>query len=84
MLLIVGGAGTVSINWSTGAFWFNILQCQILAATAMASSEYSPWIIKAGFFLGAIVFCFTRKSFIERSKGNSLVGRDADNIGTSI
>lgn len=83
VLFILGGIGTVSINWSTGAFWFNILQYQILGAAALASSEYSPWIITAGFPLGAIIFWLKRKTFIERSTGDNLIHQDTASSGNA-
>lgn len=77
VLFILGGIGAISINWSTGEFGFKIIQYQFFGATAIASSEYAPWIITASFPLGAIVFWFKRKSFIEQGKAN------ASNAGAS-
>jgi hypothetical protein len=70
ILFVLGGFGTISTNWTTAAFGYKIFQYQLLGAAAMASSEYSPWIITVGFPVGAIIFWFKRKSFIEQSKVN--------------
>lgn len=65
VLFILGGIGTISINWTTGVFEFKILHYQLFGAAAGAASEYSPWVITAGFPVGAMIFWFKRKSFIE-------------------
>lgn len=78
VLFILGGIGTISINWTTGAFVIKILQYQLFGVAAVAYTEYAPWIITAGFPLGAIIFWFKRKSFIEQSKANKPSQQDAD------
>jgi hypothetical protein len=83
VLFILGGIGTITINWSTGAFGFKILQYQLFGAAAAAASEYAPWVITAGFPLGAIIFWFKRKSFIEQSKANKSSQQDASEAGAS-
>lgn len=70
VLFVQGGIGTISVNWTTGAYDFKIIQFQLFGAGAVAASEYAPWIITAGFPLGAIIFWFKRKSFIEQGKAN--------------
>lgn len=83
VLFILGGIGTISINWSTGVFGFKILQFQLFGAAAMASNEYAPWVITAGFPLGAVVFWFKRKSFIEQGKTNKSIQQDTSEAGAS-
>lgn len=79
VLFMLGGIGTASINWSTGEFWFHIFQYQILGASALASSEYSPWVISVGFPLGSILFWLKRKSFITSSTAGDAFARGAAN-----
>ena len=83
VLFILGGIGTISINWTSGAFGFKILQYQLFGVAVMASSEYAPWIITAGFPLGGIIFWFKRKSFIEQGKANKSSQQDASEAGAS-
>lgn len=70
VLFVLGGIGTVSINWVSGEYGFKIVQYLLFGAAANAGSGYAPWVISAGFPLGAIIFWFKRKSFIEQSKTN--------------
>ena len=77
VLFVLGGIGTISINWTTGLYEFNILQYQLFGAAAIAAGEYAPWVITAGFPLGAIVFWFKRNSFIEQDKANKSSQQDA-------
>jgi hypothetical protein len=83
VLFILGGIGTISINWSTGAYGFKLLQYQLLGAGAVAASEYAPWIITAGFPLGAIIFWLKRKSFIEQGRANKSSRQNASEAGAS-
>lgn len=66
VLFIIGGIGTISINWTTSVYDFKVFQYQLFGIAAMASSEYAPWVITAGFPLGALVFWFKRRKFIEQ------------------
>jgi hypothetical protein len=83
VLFVVGGIGTISINWTTGLYEFKILQYQLLGVGATAVGEYAPWMITAGFPLGAIVFWFKRNSFIEQGKANKSIQQDASEAGAS-
>lgn len=68
VIFVLGGIGAISINWTTAEFGYNIIQYQLFGSSVLASSEYSPWVITAGFPLGAIIFWFKRKGFIEQCK----------------
>ncbi|WP_052713228.1 hypothetical protein [Pseudoalteromonas rubra] len=83
VLFVLGGIGTMSINWSTGALGFKIAEYQLLGAGVVASGEYAPWILSVGFPLGAMVFWFKRKSFIEQDKASKLSQQNASNDDTS-
>ncbi|BDY04461.1 hypothetical protein [Ferrimonas sp. YFM] len=67
-LFILGGIGTISINWSTGAYTLKVLEYQLFGAGAIAASEYAPWVVTVGFPLGAVIFWIKRKSLIEQGK----------------
>lgn len=67
VLFILGGIGSISINWTTGALEFKLLQYLVLGGSAMAASEYAPWVITVGFPLGAIIFWFKRRKLVARS-----------------
>lgn len=83
VLFILGGIGSISINWSTGEFGFKILHYILFSASATTASEYAPWIITAAFPLGAIIFWFKRKSFIEQGKVNKSSQQDSSEDGAS-
>jgi hypothetical protein len=67
ILFILGGIGTISINWTTGEYGFKILQYQFFGSAATAAGEYAPWIITVGVPLGAIVFWLKRNKFIKET-----------------
>lgn len=67
VIFILGGIGSVGTNWTTGALEFNLLQYLVLGGSALASSEHAPWVITAGFPLGALIFWFKRRKFIALS-----------------
>jgi hypothetical protein len=71
VIFILGGIGTISINWVSGEYGFKILQYLLFGSGVNAASEYAPWFVTAGFPLGAIIFWFKRKSFIEQGKANN-------------
>jgi hypothetical protein len=83
ILFVLGGIGTISINWTTGLYEFKIFQFQFFGAAVTAAGEYAPWVITAGFPLGAIVFWFKRNSFIEQGKANKSSQQDASDAGAS-
>lgn len=66
ILFILGGFGTISINWTTGLYEIKMLHYQLFGAAAGAASKFSPWVVTAGFPFGAIVFWYRRRSLIER------------------
>ena len=67
VLFILGGIGSISINWTTGAWEFQLLHYLLFGGAALAASEHAPWVITAGFPLGAIVFWLKRRKFIALS-----------------
>jgi hypothetical protein len=75
VLFVLGGIGTITVNWSTGFYEFKILQYLLFGASATAAGEHAPWVLAAGIPLGAIVFWFKRNSFIEQAKANQAFKR---------
>ena len=72
VLFVLGGIGTISINWSTGMYDLKIFQYLLFGAGVTTAGEYAPWVITAGLPLGAIIFWFKRSLFIEQGKANKL------------
>ncbi len=68
LIFILLGILSVQVNWTTGDISVQPLSVHLLGVSAMASSPYSPWIIATSLPLGAIIFWFKRKKFIEISK----------------
>jgi hypothetical protein len=63
IIFILGGISTFSINWTTGEYGFRLIQYQLLGSGIYSAGEYAPWIIVAGFPLGAILFWFKREKW---------------------
>jgi len=68
VVFILLGVCSVQVNWTTGNIGIQPLSAYFLGVSAMASSSHAPWIISTAFPLGAIVFWFKRRRFIELSK----------------
>jgi hypothetical protein len=67
LIFVSLGIGSISINWTTGQFWFKLLSCQLLGAGYFAESPYAPWIVQASIPWGAIIFWIKRKKFLARA-----------------
>ena len=67
LLFVLLGISTVQVNWATGDIGFQLLSAHILGISFMSSNPYAPYVISASFPLGAIIFWFRRKRFIELS-----------------
>lgn len=70
VIFILGGIGTLSLNWTTGAYETNLLQYLLFGAAAFAASEHAPWIISVGVPVGAILFWMKRDAFLRANGGS--------------
>ena len=68
VLFVLGGIGSFSLNWTTGAFSFKLVELHLLGIGVGASSEYSPWVFSVSFPLGAMLFWLMRGSFIRQTQ----------------
>lgn len=68
VLFVLGGIGTFSLNWTTGAYTLKLIELRLFGVGFGASSEYSPWMISVSFPLGAIIFWLMRASFIRQTQ----------------
>jgi len=68
VVFVLVGIGTISVNWTTGQFGIQLLSIKLFSASAMAAGPFAPWFISASLPLGAIIFWFNRKGFIETSR----------------
>ncbi|MBN1254480.1 MAG: hypothetical protein JXA50_04335 [Deltaproteobacteria bacterium] len=64
IIFILFGVGAIAINWTTGQYAIQLLSVNLFGAAAIRTSPYAPWIFKASFPLGAIIFCFKRRHYI--------------------
>ncbi len=63
IIFILFGFGKLSLNWTTGQFFFNprSIYCQMFGAAATKWGLYAPWIISISVPVGAIMFLIRRK-----------------------
>lgn len=61
LIFIILGVGGFSLNWTTEAWAFQILNFSVLGAGFSTAGPFSPWIIKVAFPLGAFIFLFLKK-----------------------
>jgi hypothetical protein len=61
ILFILGGIGTISVNWTTGAYGLKILQYQLFGLAVSGANEYAPLVLTIGFPIGAVAFWFKRR-----------------------
>lgn len=83
VIFVLGGIGSITMNWSTGAFVLKLLHYQLLGAGVVSAGEYAPWIVSVGFPLGASIFWFKRKSFIEQDRINKSKIQSDSNLKSS-
>jgi hypothetical protein len=61
ILFILLPVGKLSLNWTTGEWNAQWLAFQLLGASALRASLYSPWMIGVSFPLGAALFLLNRQ-----------------------
>ena len=77
VILILIGAGKISVNWTTGAMGFSLIFIQLFGASAVAQ-PYTAWIVSVSVPVGAIVFLLKRRSLMEP------VGKGTDDLNLQI
>lgn len=68
VLFVLGGIGSFSLNWTSGAYAFKLIELHLVGVGIGAANEYAPWVLNVGFPLGAILFWLIRGSFIRKSE----------------
>lgn len=76
ILFILFSVGSITLNWTTGAYQIKILHFQLFGAGTANASEYSPLLLTVGIPLGAIVFWFKRRALIEQSRNSESDQKD--------
>lgn len=61
IIFILLGVGTIQVDWTSGAYAFQLLSVQLLGASAFSAGPAAPWIISASVPLGAFIFWFKRR-----------------------
>ena len=59
IVAILFGFGSLSVNWTTGAWTFHLLSFQLLGAGVVAA-PFGPWVLTAAVPVGALVFLVRR------------------------
>lgn len=65
VIFVLVGFVRVGVNWTTGAWVFQLVAVQLFSASA-AAQFYGPWIISVSLPLGAILFLLLRRSLMLR------------------
>jgi hypothetical protein len=81
VIFILLGFGALSVNWTNGAYAFQLLSLQLFGASATSAGLAAPWVLSVSVPLGAIVFWLRQKSLIERANKSSQ--QDASDAGAS-
>lgn len=63
ILFILFGFGKIMVNWTTGAWGFNIFFVQLFSASARAA-YFGPWIVSFSLPIGAAAFLSKRKELM--------------------
>ncbi|HEX7028194.1 MAG TPA: hypothetical protein VF268_13210, partial [Gammaproteobacteria bacterium] len=61
------GVGAIRMNWTGGEYVFELLNVQLLGASAVTSGPYASWVISVSAPLGAMLFWLWRKKFLSDS-----------------
>lgn len=78
ILFILVSLGTVSVNWATDDWTFQLLSLQMLGAFVVSSGAYSPWILGCSLPLGAILFLAWRRELRAPSAAGSTPAAEAE------
>lgn len=62
LAFILFGVGSATLNWTTGATNFNLLNIALLGSGFMMASAFAPVMLNVGFPLGAVLFWSFRQS----------------------
>lgn len=81
IIFVLLGFGAIQVNWTNGAYAFQLISVHLFGASATAAGPGAPWILSASVPLGAIVFWLRRESLIERANKSSQ--QDASDAGAS-
>ena len=65
VIFVLFGVGAIQVNWTSGLYAVEVLGVYLFGASATSAGPAAPWVISCSFPLGAIVFWFKRKKFIE-------------------
>lgn len=66
IVFVLLGFGTLSLNWTTGEIGYQIVTAHLFA-TGFLKPLYGPMVLDIAFPLGAIIFWFKRRGWIEQS-----------------
>jgi hypothetical protein len=64
IIFVLFGVGQFIIDWGSGQFRFNPLGFQLFGFGASKAGPYAPWFITVSLPIGAIVFLFKRKKWL--------------------
>jgi hypothetical protein len=67
IIFVFFGFGAIKVNWTNGAYAFQLISIHLFGASATTAGPAAPWILSASIPLGAIVFWLRRKSLIEKA-----------------
>lgn len=68
IIFILVGVSSLSLNWTTGEYAFQILHVNLFGVSAFAASQHAPWILTLSVPLGAILFWIRRRELKTGSK----------------
>lgn len=61
LIFVVLGWTSLTVNWTTGQWMFNLLQVELLGAGFFQASPLTPFVVKVGIPIGALLFWWKRK-----------------------
>ncbi len=67
VVFVLLGVSAIQINWTTGQYAIQLVNVNLLGSAAASISPHAAWVISASIPLGAIMFWFKRKKFLELS-----------------
>lgn len=71
IIFILVGVSSLSLNWTTGEYVFQILHVNLLGVGVHAASAHAPWILTLSIPLGAIIFWIRRRELMSGSKSGT-------------
>lgn len=80
IVFILFGIGAIQVNWTNGAYGFQLISFQLFGASAISAGPGAPYVLSVSVPLGALIFWLKRKKFILESSLTEKPEQQSDDV----